>query len=346
MDGISRRDFLKLSALSLGALAFSPFAPSLGLFEDRQLVRVATRSVSVYRDPDDESLITGQWERDDLLTVYEEVIAETPEYNPVWYRVWGGYVHRAHLQKVQILYNTPMTSMGDRKRQLAEVTVPYTQAMRFTKTYGWKRLYRLYYSSTHWITDIEEGPDGEAWYRIYDELVSVPYHVRAEHLRPIPDSELAPLSPDVPFEEKRIEVDLTTQTLVAYEYGHIALRTKISSGLLYGKRGQDIGTKTPDGNFQILEKKPSKHMGDGSLASDINAYELPGVPWTCFFTESGHALHGTYWHDNFGVPMSHGCINMRNEDAKWLFRWTRPVYEDPQAIYERGFGTSVKVFYS
>jgi len=66
-------------------------------------------------------------------------------------------------------------------------------------------------------------------------------------------------------------------------------------------------------------------MGNGNLFADLDDYELPGVPWTPSFTESGIAFHGTYWHDNFGTPMSRGCINMRIEDAKWLFRWANPM---------------------
>ncbi|NOY99203.1 MAG: L,D-transpeptidase family protein [Chloroflexi bacterium] len=345
MTGISRRDFLKLSALTLGGLAFTPFRPQLGEFDDRTLVRVATNSLSVYSKPDDTSLITGQWFRDNLLTVYEEVTADTPEYNPIWYRVWGGYVHRAHLQKVQVLYNRPLVTLGDSERRLAEVTVPYTRAMRFTKAFGWQPLYRLYYESVHWITSIDEGPDGEPWYRIFDELVSIPYHVPAIHLRPIMPEEYVPISPEVDFLDKRIDVDLTTQTLTAYEYDQVVLQTKISSGLIYGGKVNGIGTKTPAGTFHIEEKMPSKHMGDGNLAADIEAYELPGVPWTCFFTDVGHAFHGTYWHDNFGVPMSHGCVNMRTHEAKWLFCWARPIHETEQ-IYRRGYGTTVNIFYS
>jgi lipoprotein-anchoring transpeptidase ErfK/SrfK len=83
---------------------------------------------------------------------------------------------------------------------------------------------------------------------------------------------------------------------------------------------------TPTGEFQVNRKYPSKHMGDGGLTSDIRAYELVDAPWVSFFHEAGIAFHGTYWHDNFGYPMSHGCVNMRNEDALWLFRWTTPSY--------------------
>ncbi|RLD04497.1 MAG: hypothetical protein DRI32_05540 [Chloroflexi bacterium] len=346
MTTISRRDFLKLSSLGLGTMAFSPAKGKFDLFDDRRLVRVATDSISVHKKPDDESIIVGQWFRDDLLTVYEEVIAETPTYNPVWYRVWGGFVHRALLQPVQVLYNPTQSVFEEGKRYLAEVTVPYTQSMRFVKNKGWEPLYRLYYQSVHWVDGMEEGPDGELWYRIYDELISrVPYHVKPSHLRMIPDSEITPISPDVDFTDKRVDVDLTMQRVVAYEYEKPIFKATISSGILFSFHEEGIGTKTPNGIFNIREKMPSKHMGTGDLVSDLDAYVLPGVPWTCFFTEHGHAFHGTYWHDNYGVPMSHGCINMHCEDAKWLFRWLRPVHEGAQ-LYKRGYGTTVNIFYS
>src|SRR3990172_2396540 len=80
----------------------------------------------------------------------------------------------------------------------------------------------------------------------------------------------------------------------------------------------------------------------GNLFADLDDYVLPGVPWTCFFTETGVAFHGTYWHDNFGMPMSRGCVNMRIEEAKWLFRWARPLH-DPDRISNRGIGTGVVI---
>jgi hypothetical protein len=90
-------------------------------------------------------------------------------------------------------------------------------------------------------------------------------------------------------------------------------------------------------------------MGNGSLASDIEAYELLGVPWTCFFESKGYAFHGTYWHDNFGVPMSRGCVNMRPSEARWLFRWALPLalpkeFETPSKVDRKGKGTAVKIF--
>ena len=345
---LSRRDFLKLGGLSLGTLAFSPSLPGFTGFDDTALVRVATKSVSIYSRPSDKSSIVSTWLRDELLHVYEEVVADEPITNPVWYRVWGGYVHRSHLQRVKVLFNETLSSLGldEGLRRPVEVTVPFAEPQRTSKAYGWQKLgFRLYYGSVHLIDAIETGPTGEPWYRINDDLAGL-YYVNPLHVRPIPFEELAPITPELPLEKKHIEVNLTTQMLFAYEIDKQVLKTKISSGIPNGPRGKDgLSTKTPQGDdFRILEKDPAKHMGNGNLFADADDYELPGVPWTCFFTAQGHAFHGTYWHDNFGVPMSHGCINMRTEDAKWLFRWALPKHEIGKYT-NRGYGTLVQIHY-
>lgn len=342
MSQLSRRDFLKVSTSAISAIGILPFQTGTGLFEDVQQVRVATKAVSVYSRPTDQSSITGQRFRDELLNVYEEVDSGTPAFNPIWYQVWGGFVHRSRLQKVRTIFNRPLDAIPDGTRLIAELTVPYTQAMRFTKTYGWQPNLRLYYGSVHWITGIDEGPDGEPWYRIHDELVVYPYHVPAIHLRPIPFEEWAPISPEIPLEDKRIEVSLANQTLTAYERDALIFETKISSGINTPRQANALSTKTPSGTFRIMSKYPSKHMGNGSLFASPEDYELPGVPWTSFFHEAGYAFHGTYWHDNFGTPMSRGCVNMRIEEALWLFRWARPLH-DPDRIYTPGYGTLVNI---
>lgn len=346
MTKISRRDFLKLGGLSLGSLAFTPSLNNLFDFDGGDLVRVATASVSVFSQPDDQSRIVSTWYRDNLVHIYGEVTAATPKLNPVWYRVWGGYMHRAHLQKVKVLYNQILPALPDGTRRLVEITVPFTEPWRYTKTYNWQQLgFRLYYGSVHWVEALEPGPTGETWYRVYDDLTGFPYNINPLHVRPIPFEELAPLTPDVPFEKKHIEVNLTTQTLIAYENDKVVLKTTISSGIPNGRvEGNKLSTKTPEGEFHIQDKMPAKHMGNGNLFAGLEDYELPGVPWTSFFTAEGHAFHGTYWHNNFGTPMSHGCINMRTEEAKWLFNWVRPVAEIGKT-YNRGYGTLVQIHY-
>lgn len=346
MDKISRRDFLKLGGLSLGSLAF---APSLGKyvdFDDSNFVRVATNSVSVYTEPSDQSAIVSTWYRDELLHVYGEVKAEEPAHNPVWYRVWGGFIHRARLQPVKVVFNKTLPSIEEGVPRLVEMTVPYTTPWRTSQIYGWQQLgFRLYYGSIHWAEAVEPGPTGDMWYRIYDDLTGFPYYINPLHVRALPLEDLSALTPEIPVESKRVEVNLTTQTLLAFEYDKQVLKTTISSGVPNGPRGADgLATKTPAGDFRILDKMPNKHMGNGNLFADFTDYELPGVPWTSFFTLQGHAFHGTYWHQNFGVPMSRGCINMRTEEAKWLFRWALPNHQVGKT-FNRGFGTLVQIYY-
>ena len=312
-------------------------------FDLRILGRVANSQISLYSLPRDDARIIKQLYRDELVNIYAELTPPTgPAWNPLWYRVWGGFIHSANVQKVEIRHN-PVISEIREEGQLAEVTVPYTQTMRFTRYEGWLPLYRLYYQTTHWVTGLDEGPDGGPWYELTDELGGTKYHVPAQHLRFIPDEELAPISPDVPFEDKRVEVDLKQQTLTAYERDEIVLFTKISSGVKSAIVTNGLPTETPTGQFNIYSKMPSKHMGEGRLTDNLEDYELVGVPWTAFFFQGGYALHGTYWHNNFGVPMSRGCVNMRVEDAKWLFRWTLPVTE-PETVEKTGFGTQVVIY--
>jgi hypothetical protein len=160
MHSLSRRDFLKLSTSGLLGLGLSPMIRIPHAFDDSTQVRIATKSVSVYREPTDRSGIVHQLFRDEVVNIYEEVDGGEPIYNPIWYRVWGGFVHRGRLQKVKTLYNEPLNLIPDGTRQLSEITVPYTQAMRYTKTYGWQPNLRLYFGSVHWLTGIEKGPDG------------------------------------------------------------------------------------------------------------------------------------------------------------------------------------------
>ncbi len=346
-NNTTRREFLKYSAIALGAITTQGFRPFFG-FESEQksnlMARVAVFSVSVYSQPNDKSTILYQRYRDEIVNVYEEVISEFgPGYNPLWYRVWGGYIHSAYLQRVEIKYNSIQSEISE-QGVIGEITVPLTQTMRNRSFLGWEPVYRLYYQSIHWVMGLDEGPDKEPWYRLKDELLNVDYHVPAQHVRIIPLDEITPIATDVPPEKKRIEVSIAYQHLKAFEFDNLVFETDISSGV--PMRNPDptlIPTDTPKGTFYIQSKLPSKHMGDGNLTSNINAYELPGVPWTSFFEPvTGVAFHGTYWHHNYGMRMSRGCINMKVEEAKWIFRWSTPVANGDKKE-TRGMGTKVIV---
>jgi len=346
---LNRRDFLKLSAISLGGLAFRPLRTALPPEDNSNPVgigRVTINEIGVFNEPDLESERLWTRKRNELVSIFEAVtLPDNPKHYRRWYRVVGGYSHCAYLQRVETAHLNTILNKIPSGGQLAEVTVPYSQSMQLTEEGRWVPAYLLYFESVHWITGIDEGPDGRRWYRITDELLHQDYHVRATHLRTITAEELSPISPDVPEGQKSIVVDLLRQTFTAYEFGNPVFKTEISSGLPgYGPRVDPKETQTPTGNFTIDIKMPSKHMGDGKLTSDITAYELPGVSWVCFFNHpSGIAFHGTYWHDNFGSRMSHGCVNLRTEDAKWLYRWSTPV-ASVKDWESKGHGTQVEIF--
>jgi len=133
-------------------------------------------------------------------------------------------------------------------------------------------------------------------------------------------------------EEKWIEVDLEKQML----YAHQGDKTVYSFPISSGKWG-----RTPTGEFKIWAKLKYTLMSGGSK-QDNTYYYLPNVPYTQYF-HHGYGIHGTYWHNNFGHPMSHGCINMYTPDAERLFYWTNPVVSKNKWIFypQQNDGTKV-----
>ncbi len=87
---------------------------------------------------------------------------------------------------------------------------------------------------------------------------------------------------------------------------------------------------TPVGQHSITRKYISLQMSGGTTGA---GYDLPGIGWTSIFATGGVAIHSTFWHNNFGDPVSHGCVNASPEDAKWIFLWTTPhVPYDPGSV--------------
>ena len=339
-EEISRREFLSLGALATGALALRPAPP----VQDRQigLGRVTVDWIGLHSEPSLSSTSLHRFTRDSLLSLLQrETSDDGPRHNPIWYRIDQGYVHSGHLQLVRWEPQIPQRQVL-REGQLFEVSVPFTRSYRRADPASGP-LYRLYYQSTAWVTAAVEGADGRRWYQVLDELLRIHFYVRAEHLRLVPAAEMEPISPETPLHHKRIEVDLARQELFCYERDRLVFRTSISSGIPDDRpRDNGIPTTTPTGRFFVELKTPVRHMGDGNLTSDLSAYELPGVPWVSFFTTTGVAFHGTYWHNDFGRPKSHGCVNMRTEEARWLYRWTLPVVS-PGQIRRIARGTPILI---
>lgn len=126
-------------------------------------------------------------------------------------------------------------------------------------------------------------------------------------VRKLSPQDLAPILSSVPWSLKRIEVILAEQMLEVYEGERIVKTFKVSTG--------KSGFSTPLGEYQITRVRLSRFMsGDG--------WAVAGVPYVMYFApDQGLALHGAYWHNQFGRPVTHGCINLRPEEANWLFRW-------------------------
>jgi hypothetical protein len=323
MMPVSRRTFLKIAGLSLGAVASGTLPP-----EDQppsySLARSTAYNIAVRDKPDPRGEILRKLARDQIVTVLEEIQGSNgPAGNPRWFRLLDGYAHSAHLQRVRYDLNPVEYEIPEGGR-LMELTVPFSQSYK-APLHRAAPLYRLYYQAVVWVVKTAVDPEGQPWYEILDERLGVKYHVRAEHLRAFTVEELAPIHPEVAPEAKRIEVDLTRQELTAFENDSPVLVTAISSGWLRKNPEPGEGrTFTPTGNYHVFKKMPSRHMGNGRLTSSLDAYELPGVPFVSFFHLWGTALHGAYWHNDFGRPCSQGCINMRPEEARWIYRWSQP----------------------
>jgi LysM repeat protein len=123
-----------------------------------------------------------------------------------------------------------------------------------------------------------------------------------------------PTSPDTntnaPVAGKWIDINIAKQTITAYEGSTPVKSVLVSTGIAVHP--------TPVGRYAIYSKYSAYTMSGGTRGVDY--YYLPNVPWTMFFFK-GYAIHGTYWHHNFGHPMSHGCVNLTIADAKWFYDW-------------------------
>jgi hypothetical protein len=119
--------------------------------------------------------------------------------------------------------------------------------------------------------------------------------------------------------ERWIDVSIAKQVLLAYDGTRAAYATLISSGES-GLDDPETSKSTARGIFRIHTKHLTTTMSSKVVGEE---FELKDIPYVQYF-EEGYALHAAYWHDDFGTPRSHGCINLSPEDARWLFEWTEP----------------------
>lgn len=340
----SRRDFLKLAGLGLGALAFRPGPlqdvrplPQFpaGDFLGRVAVTPNFYSTALRSQPDENAPVLRDVPQDEVVIWHREVVGTNVagRLNRRWVQTPDGFIYAADLQPVRNLPNTPMTALPAGKDGFwAEVTVPYIDLQLQTAPISPMVKYsletnqpvRLYYGQVVWIDQVGAAGDGTIMYRVNE---AAPLHGYGygdifvgdgAGLRPLTNEDVAPINPDVDPNLKKIVVDATPgrQILSCYEGNTEVFFCRVSTG--YGER-----FSTPTGDQALSWKIFSIHMA-ANTSSD-SGYDTMAVPWPLFFnTNAGAAIHGTFWHNDFGTRRSHGCVNVTPEDAKWIFRWSTP----------------------
>jgi lipoprotein-anchoring transpeptidase ErfK/SrfK len=374
MAELTRRQLLKLAGSAAGAAALLPltnvrhaFAAELSgdvppthphtLFEQakkrldlppqqflesgRALVspptplgRIATWGVEVREQSKHDAKLVRIARRDEVLHLYKQGPGDALEsHNPIWYETDDGYAYSSWVQPVEDVKNVPEPEKAAAKFW-GEVTVPFTDS-RVQPDPKARRYMRLYYTSVYRVIGAVMGKDDQWWYRLQDGVGWGPGpYVPAVHLRRIDPSELTPISPEVT--NKRIEVNLKEQTITACENDQPVLTSRVASG--FGSH------YTPKGLHPVLFKNMASRM-TGGVGDDF--YDLPGVPFPTYITWSGVAIHGAYWHNDFGRPRSHGCLNVPAPVARWFWRWTVPNVPYEAALYytpKDVKGTIAKVF--
>jgi hypothetical protein len=154
-----------------------------------------------------------------------------------------------------------------------------------------------------WVYDVEQVGDLD-WYKVGPDA-----WIEQRMMAVMTPSDT---KPEGVLDERWISINLYEQTLGIYENGNLVYATLVSSGLK--------GWWTQPGVFQVYKKYEKDFMGGAFEADRSDYYYLEDVPWILYFDEA-RALHGAYWHNGFGYPRSHGCVNLSLADANWIFNW-------------------------
>jgi lipoprotein-anchoring transpeptidase ErfK/SrfK len=341
---INRRSFLKLAAFSTAGLAFKP-VENLFFSNDfptsDRLGRVNTSQVELKNRPDEDSPSSDTLGEDSVVEWLREVVgANRGRLNQRWVETPQGYIWSPQLQPVRNYPNVPVAQLPDSSHgpgMWVEVSIPYVdlrldnppaRAPWLVYKVDHHITPRLYYSQIIWVDRLMTDVDGQIWYHLNEPYGSYGdiFWARAEAFRPLTPEDFSTINPEA--SEKRIVVDVNYQTMSCFEGKTEVFFTRISSGAKFDYLGNRVDVwETPVGKYPIWRKLVSLHMSGGTTGG---GWDLPGIGWVSLFIGSGVAIHSTFWHNNFGVPMSNGCVNARPEDAQWVFRWSQPpVPADP-----------------
>lgn len=348
LQQFSRREFISLAAKGLlGALLaggnFSATGAQAASPAELDLPcrgRILEQDTPIMREPDERSARLGVLQKDDLVDIEQVTLGESANHpNRVWYGLKnsGGYIHSIHVQPVESRLN-PVERYIAKPGFPVEVTVPFTDTI-WDHRQPEKIAYRLYYGAVVWVTSVAVDQQNRLWYYLSDEwTTATAYFGKPEHFHIVSAAEMTPITPGLPLQQKRIEVLLKEQIMVAYEVDRPVYMSRVSTGTAFGAKT----FYTPPGQYNTNGKFPSRHMTHPDRL-DENAYDLPGVPWACYITSNGIAFHGTYWHNDFGRMRSHGCINLNLDAAKWVYRWTLPSAPLQERIWLSSAATRVDV---
>jgi len=345
----SRRDFLKLAGLGVGAIALRPFARPLSIYQRKSyallpnfpkadlLGRNCTTDTSlewggtvpIMSRPDFNSTKVRNTLADEVFPWQKEVSAETIDLNypnQRWVETPEGYIRSFYLQPCRNNPNNPLNAMPAGNAGFwGEVTVPYVDLIvdRAASGPGWVsdhiaygRTPRLYYSQVMWIDNVRTGDSGPIQYHV-NERYGNPgdlFWADGAAFRPLTEDDVAPIDPDVDPGTKKVVVNLNYQTLTCKEGDREVYFCRVSTGIQDGS--------TPLGDHAVWRKLISVRMAANNVGA---SYDLPGISWTTFFVGDGVAIHGATSHNNFGAVQSHGCVNCKPEDAKWIFKWSLPA---------------------
>jgi len=204
-----------------------------------------------------------------------------------------------------VAYNTPNALQGVPQKELRKGTILKVEKTFFDNGEDW-----------HEITFEDE------WLR-YPERKRGTWFVRTKDARLLSVKGKIEFDPGlissstasstIPNPDKLIIVDRSDQKLYAYDGDELFTEITISTGLNY--------SPTPRGTFRIFKKMPSRYMQGPLPGISAKYYDLPGVPWSMYFTEQGGAIHGAYWHDSFGQQWSSGCVNVPLDKMERLYKW-------------------------
>ncbi len=349
-NSFNRRHFFKIAGATVAGLAAGqtlsawakPIAPPLltaaPSSADDQFVpaRVLAGSVPVYSslDPNDRKLLRSV-PRDKTMEVAGEIEGPGPERNRIWYKTRDGFAYSAWLQKMEA-YRTPKVYTDVGKWGIWIETI-VANAPAYAKPDETAPLNYIYnYGTVYHATETHVDASGRVWYNTADEYTSKEDNIGATNhwvpavlTRKIEEDTWNAINPHTP--DKRIEVNLGKQLVTCYEGDNAVLTSRCASGAAFKLGEETVDFGTPRGEFKAILKMPSRHMRAPEAERGSSAwFDLPGVPWNTFFTLEGVAIHGTYWHNDFGVPRSHGCVNVPISVAKFVYFWTNPVapYED------------------